>query len=259
VKLVPLHLEKSSNGERDTLHKKIAKSSEKLIDISTGAEKICAEDHGLSRDEMRPTMEENKNAANLPNELESCHGEVDEADEPENDDENDSSNIVELQTLTDAEFELKIMEPFNEYDAERGVELTGYIPTEYLGDLLDILASEGIIVPVDDDELEMLKSDMDAEGNGLISDEEYKDVLLRRKKGVDFSDDELREAFGVFDHHSRGYITPMELRQAMKAIFDVDVPALDANSMVMAASRTGGDRIDLEEFMGIIRWRREYP
>jgi calmodulin len=208
-------------------------------------------------------MEEKKNTEDLPDEPESKkntedlpdepESEVAEADEPEYD---DGSNAVELRTLSDEEFFNEIMEHFNDYDAERD-ESSGTIPAEYLGTLLDILTSEGIIEPVDDDELEMLRNDMDADGNGLISAEEFKDVLDRRRRGEDFSDEELKEAFGVFDHHSRGYITPMELRQAMKAIFDVDVPALDANSMVMAASRTGGDRIDLEEFMGIIRWKRQ--
>ncbi len=202
-------------------------------------------------------MEEKTNSTDFPDELESCHGEVAEADEPESD-RSASDATVELQVLTDIEFENKIVEPFNEYDEDHGGDVSGTIPAEYLGTLLDILAHDGVIAPVDDDELEMLRNDMDADGNGIISVEEFKDVLQRRRKGEDFSDEELREAFGVFDHHSRGYITPMELRQAMKAIFDVDVPALDANSMVMAASRTGGDRIDLEEFMGIIRWRRPY-
>ena len=199
---------------------------------------------------MRPSIKETSEQQDEP---ESCHGEVAEADEPELENER-SSRAVSLQNLTDDQFINEIMEHFNDYDTED--PSSGCIPSELLGTVLDALADDGIIVPVDEHELEMLKNDMDVEGNGLIPADEFKDVLERRRKGIDFTDDELREAFGVFDHHNRGYITPMELRQAMKAIFDTDVPALDANSMVMAASRTGGDRIDIDEFMGIIRWKK---
>lgn len=226
----------------------------KAEEIPQGPAKSSSNE-SVVRDAMQATKEETMHTAELPDEPESCHGEVAEADEPDFDNEGSSSRAVSLQNLTDDQFINEIMEHFNDFDTEDPP--SGCIPSELLGTVLDALAEDGIIAPVDDDELEMLKNDMDADGNGLIPADEFKDVLERRRKGEDFSDDELREAFGVFDHHSRGYITPMELRQAMKAIFDVDVPALDANSMIMAASRTSGDRIDLEEFMGIIRWKKQ--
>jgi Ca2+-binding EF-hand superfamily protein len=240
-----------TEGIVNTFQKQEAALTEK---IPPGPSKTSADEIAVT-DEMQPTKEETTHAAELPEEPESCHGEVAKVDEPDFDNEGSSSRAVSLQNLTDDQFINEIMEHFNDFDTEDPP--SGCIPSELLGTVLDALADDGIIAPVDEDELEMLKNDMDADGNGLIPADEFKEVLERRRKGEDFSDDELREAFGVFDHHNKGYITPMELRQAMKAIFDMDVPALDANSMIMAASRSGGDRIDLEEFMGIIRWKKD--
>mmetsp|Transcript_13506 Transcript_13506/g.37365 ORF Transcript_13506/g.37365 Transcript_13506/m.37365 type:complete len:265 (-) Transcript_13506:889-1683(-) len=170
------------------------------------------------------------------------------------DEERSSSRGVSLQNLTDEEFEAEIMDHLADFDTDDPG--SGCIASEHLGALLDALADDGVIIPVDEDELEMMKNDMDADGNGLIASEELVDCLLRRRRGEDFTDDELKEAFEVFDHLNRGFITPLELRQAMKAIFDIDVPALDARSMIMAASKESGSQINLEEFKAIIRWRK---
>ena len=43
------------------------------------------------------------------------------------------------------------------------------------------------VVPVGAEELEMLANDMDVERNGYIPLEEFKDVLVRRQDGYDFT------------------------------------------------------------------------
>ncbi len=79
---------------------------------------------------MLPTMEEKKSAEYLPDEPESCHGEVAEADESEYDEDDNGSN-VELRTPSDEELFYEIMEHFNDYDAKCD-ESSGTIPAEYL-------------------------------------------------------------------------------------------------------------------------------
>ena len=201
--------------------------------------------------------------ANIHADQEPFHGEEKEASEPG--DVHEGSNVDDLEgeedgsvggvrELGDNEFEEAITEAFNDFDEDN----SGTINAEHLGSVLEGLVDDGIIEEIfDEDELDMLKNDMDADGNGLIPLTEFKDVLTRRRKGPDedFTNAEIDEAFGVFDHRGTKKITQMELRQVMAAIFETDVPALDARSMIMAASNTGGDAIDLEEFRAILRWR----
>eukprot|EP00961_Rhodomonas_salina_P170384 2296905-Rhodomonas_salina.2 len=95
-----------------------------------------------------------------------------------------------------------LVEAFNEVD----VENTGVIATEQLGSVLDDLVEEGVISEYTEEELEMLANDMDMDRNGYIPLEEFKDVLVRRQQGYDFTEIELKEAFDVFDVNTKGEI-----------------------------------------------------
>eukprot|EP00293_Proteomonas_sulcata_P018596 CAMPEP_0184295382 /NCGR_PEP_ID=MMETSP1049-20130417/6234_1 /TAXON_ID=77928 /ORGANISM="Proteomonas sulcata, Strain CCMP704" /LENGTH=259 /DNA_ID=CAMNT_0026603859 /DNA_START=256 /DNA_END=1035 /DNA_ORIENTATION=- len=153
----------------------------------------------------------------------------------------------ELETLLEI-----LVEAFNEVD----VENTGVISTEQLGTVMDGLVEEGVISEYTDEELEMLANDMDMDRNGYIPLEEFKDVLVRRQQGYDFTEIELKEAFEVFDVNSKNHIGARELRAVMQACCDIEVRALDGKKMIeAAASEPGQTTISLEEFKAIIRWK----
>ena len=55
---------------------------------------------------------------------------------------------------------------------------------------------------------------VDADGNGTIDFPEFLNLMARKMKDVD-SEEELREAFKVFDRDGNGFISAAELRHVM--------------------------------------------
>lgn len=114
------------------------------------------------------------------------------------------------------------IEAFNEVD----VDATELIGTEQLGVVLAELLDQEVIAPYNDEDLAILACDMDLEGNGFIPRREFLDVLLRWAKGykmmadkhgklsftflgpppVDFTANELEEAFSLFDVKRTGEV-----------------------------------------------------
>mmetsp|Transcript_26355 Transcript_26355/g.61067 ORF Transcript_26355/g.61067 Transcript_26355/m.61067 type:complete len:248 (+) Transcript_26355:69-812(+) len=147
-----------------------------------------------------------------------------------------------------------LTEAFNEVDLEN----SGVISTEQLGTVMDGLAEEGVIDDYTDEELEMLANDMDVERNGYIPLEEFKDVLVRRQDGYDFTEVEIKEAFSVLDVSDTNTVSAKELRAVMLACCEMDVRYVDGKKMILAAaSPDSADKtvINFEEFKNIIHWR----
>lgn len=57
-------------------------------------------------------------------------------------------------------------------------------------------------------------NEVDADGNGIIDFPEFLGLMSRKMKDVD-SEEELREAFKVFDKDGNGFISAAELRHVM--------------------------------------------
>jgi len=145
-----------------------------------------------------------------------------------------------------------LTEAFNEMD----VENSGVITVEQLGQVLDTLVEEDVILPCTDEELEILANDMDIDRSGLIPLEEFKDVLVRRQQGYDFTEIELKEAFDVFDVNGQNEIGVRELRAVMQALSEVEVRALDGRRMIEAACGDEKKTVTFEQFKAMIRWRK---
>ena len=87
--------------------------------------------------------------------------------------------------------------------------------------------------------------------------EEFKDVLVRRQQGYDFTEMELKEAFDVFDVNGQNEIGVRELRAVMQALCEVDVRALDGRRMIEAACGDEKKTVTFEQFKAMIRWSKE--
>uniref|UniRef100_A0A2K5XFS8 EF-hand calcium-binding domain-containing protein 11 n=1 Tax=Mandrillus leucophaeus TaxID=9568 RepID=A0A2K5XFS8_MANLE len=59
-----------------------------------------------------------------------------------------------------------------------------------------------------------LINEVDADGNGKTDSPEFLTMMARKMKNTQ-SEEELREAFRVFDKDSNGYISTAELRHVM--------------------------------------------
>lgn len=128
----------------------------------------------------------------------------------------------------------------------------GTIDSEELASVLQVLGMNP-----NKEELDILLDSVDADRNGVIDLYEFIDVMRGHlhhgpSDGAPTADDELREAFAVFDKDANGFISPDELKSALLNLGE----KLDDNevrAMIMAADRDGNGQIDYEEFIAMMR------
>lgn len=95
----------------------------------------------------------------------------------------------------------------------------GCITKEELG---SVMRSLGQFARVE--ELHVMLMEIDMDGDGTVSFEEFVDILLNMTDATDAEtsaeqeDRELRDAFRVFDKHNRGYITASDLRAVLQCL-----------------------------------------
>lgn len=63
-------------------------------------------------------------------------------------------------------------------------------------------------------ELQDMINEVDADGNGTIDFPEFLTMMARKMRDTD-SEEEIREAFKVFDRDNNGFISAAELRHVM--------------------------------------------
>jgi calmodulin len=108
----------------------------------------------------------------------------------------------------------------------------GYLTKEELGHVMHQLGQWARM-----EELQEMLAEIDTDGDGNVSFEEFVEILLNITEGDTVSltaaqeEQELRDAFRVFDKHNRGYITASDLTFVLKCL---------------------GENLDEEESNGII-------
>lgn len=102
-----------------------------------------------------------------------------------------------------------------------------------------------------DDEI----SDMINEVNGLetgeISLESFLRLMESKLENVDF-EDELREAFRVFDNNNSGYISSARLKHVMECLGE-DVTTKDAEDMIREADIDKDGIVNFEDFVKMMK------
>ena len=63
-------------------------------------------------------------------------------------------------------------------------------------------------------ELQDMINEVDADGNGVIDFPEFLTMMARKMLSTD-SEEQIKEAFTVFDRDGNGYISPAELKYVM--------------------------------------------
>ena len=107
------------------------------------------------------------------------------------------------------------------------------------------------------EELEILLNSVDADHNGVIDLEEFVDVMRSHlyhgtQDGAPTADDELREAFAVFDKDGNGMISAEELKSALLNLGE-KLDDHEVKAMIAAADKDGNGQIDYEEFISMMR------
>jgi calmodulin len=120
--------------------------------------------------------------------------------------------------------------------------LTGSITTQELGTVMRSLGQNPT-----EAELKDMIHEVDADGDGTIDFAEFLDLMARKMKDAD-SDEELKEAFKVFDKDQNGFISAAELRHVMINLGE-KLTDEEVNEMIREADVDGDGQVNYEEFV----------
>lgn len=127
----------------------------------------------------------------------------------------------------------------------------GSISTDELGTVMRNLGQFPSI-----DELNTMLKEIDIDGDGTFSFEEFVQVMANmgglNEQSEEDEEEELRQAFRVFDKSGCGYITPSDLRAVLQNIGE-DLTEEEIDEMIAEVDIDGDGRIDFEEFIACMR------
>nr|GMD39838.1 probable calcium-binding protein CML36 [Ipomoea batatas] len=126
----------------------------------------------------------------------------------------------------------------------------GKIKREELEALLSRVGAE----PVSEEELRMMLSEVDRDGDGCISLEEFS--ALSSAFAPPACDSEMRAAFDFFDTDHDGKITAEELFSVFKTIGDSRCTLEDCRRMIRGVDRNGDGFVCFEDFSRMMEQQR---
>ncbi len=118
----------------------------------------------------------------------------------------------------------------------------GKIATKELGSIMRNLGQNPT-----DSELKRIIAEVDSDGNGTIDFKEFLGLMVNKMNDTD-TEEELLEAFKIFDRDNKGYITALELRLVMNNLGEVLSP-YEIDELVKEADIDGDGHIDYDEFL----------
>ncbi|KRY66738.1 Troponin C, isoform 2, partial [Trichinella pseudospiralis] len=131
---------------------------------------------------------------------------------------------------------------FNMFDKEK----KGYIHTSQVGQILRTMGQA-----FEDRDLKQLIKEFDTDGSGEIEFEEFAALVARFVMQEDDSanmEEELREAFRLYDKEGNGYINVSDLRDILRAL-DENITEDELDEMIAEIDTDGSGTVDFDEFM----------
>jgi len=121
----------------------------------------------------------------------------------------------------------------------------GYITTKELNTIMKTLGFN----PTEEDLQQMIFT-VDYDGDGKLNLEEYVQLMELQKTPEDTEDD-IVQAFRVFDSDNKGYIESAELRELLENM-DWKVSADELKDLITSANLHQDRRIGMEEFAWLV-------
>jgi len=146
------------------------------------------------------------------------------------------TNIV-VENLSEEQI-AEFKEAFSLFDKDKDNTIT----TKELGTVMRSLGQEPT-----ESELNDMVNDVDANGNGTIDFPEFIDMMVRKIRDKD-AEEEIKEAFRVFDKDGNGFISASELRCVMVNLGE-KLSDKEINEMIREADIDGDGCINYEEFV----------
>ena len=147
------------------------------------------------------------------------------------------SNVTLSSTLIFYVQEKEYKEAFALFDADGD----GTITSKELGVVMRSLGQ----TPTEAELKEMI-AEVDANKDGTIDFKEFLGLMATQTKERD-SEEELREAFKVFDKDGNGFISAAELRHVMTSLGE-KLTDEEVDAMMKEADTDGDGQVDIEEF-----------
>ncbi|CAM4510651.1 unnamed protein product [Lepidochelys kempii] len=96
-------------------------------------------------------------------------------------------------------------------------------------------------------ELQDMVGELDTDGSGTVDFPEFLSLMARKMRDMD-SEEEIREAFWVFDEDGIGYISAAELRHVMTNLGE-KLTDEEVDEMIKEADADGNGQVNYEEFV----------
>ncbi|KAK8661438.1 hypothetical protein V6N13_091042 [Hibiscus sabdariffa] len=97
------------------------------------------------------------------------------------------------------------------------------------------------------EELHNMLTEVDADGNGAIEFAEFLNFMAKKMKETD-AEEELKEAFKVFDNDQNGYISANELRYVMINLGE-KLTDEEVEQMIKEADLDGDGQVNYDDFV----------
>ncbi|KAL3874262.1 hypothetical protein ACJMK2_037302 [Sinanodonta woodiana] len=149
--------------------------------------------------------------------------------------------LTRAEQLTEEQIS-EFKEAFNLFEKDND----GTITTDELGAVMRSLGQNPT-----EDELGDMILEVDTNGNSTIDFPEFVTLMAKRRKNTTDAEEELREAFRVFDRDRNGFISAAELRHAMENLGE-KLTDEDVKGMVREADADGDGQINYEEFVAMM-------
>ncbi|XP_012440358.1 calmodulin [Gossypium raimondii] len=118
----------------------------------------------------------------------------------------------------------------------------GCITTKELGTVMRSLGQNPT-----EAELQGMINEVGADQNGTIDFPEFLNLIARKMKDTE-SEEELKEAFKVFDKDQNGFISATDLRHAMTNLGEI-LTDEEVDEMIHEADTDGDGQVNYEEFV----------
>ena len=132
----------------------------------------------------------------------------------------------------------EFMEAFSLFDKDKN----GIITTKEVGTVMRSLGQNPT-----EAELQDMINELDADGNGTIDFPQFLTMMARKMNDTD-SEEEIKEAFKVFDKDGSGFVSSAELRHVMTDLGE-KLCEEEVDEMVREADVDGDGQINYEEFV----------